>query len=255
MLYIHQLNHLSQKMADLESVYLVRELKEKTPYPLRDEKLAELFSPFFVSATELQAMDQSLNLIEPTVELVKVLLDKQLPLYESINLQRTMQMLTSLPVHLQNNLTFLQEFQIWQSSSHQDVASLLNRIPQLKAMEEKIKTNEQIKGMFMFLLRNKDFFFNYHDVINEGQVATGDSLREGMEKGYFFHFTLEEETKKSGYNEIKFRIPPEELAEVAVIEDNIKKIKMGIDTAYKANMRVVNLSVILYSYVKWLTGK
>ncbi len=255
MLYIHQLNHLSQRMADLESVYLVRELKEKTPYPLREEKLGGLFSPFFVSPSELQVVEQSLSLIEPTVELVKSLSDKELPLYESINLQRTIQMLTSLPIHLQNNLTFLQEFQVWQGSSHQDVASLLNRVPQLKTAEEKMKTNEQIKGMFMFLLRNKDFFFNYHDVINEGQVATGDSLREGMEKGYFFHFTLEEETKKLGYNEIKLRIPQEELAEVAVIEDNIKKIKNGIDIAYKANMRVVNLSVILYSYVKWLTGK
>ncbi len=255
MLYIHQLNHLSQKMADLESVYLVRELKEKTPYPLREEKLASLFSPFFVSPTELQAIDQSLNLVEPTMELVKSLLGKQLPLYESINLQRTIQMLLSLPVHLQNNLTFLQEFQIWQSSLHGDVASLLNRIPQLKMTEEKIKTNDQIKSMFMFLLRNKDFFFNYHDVINEGQVATAESLREGMGKGYFFHFTLEEETKKLSYNEIKLRIPATELEAVAVIEENILKIKNGVDIAYKANMRVVNLSVILYSYVKWLTGK
>ncbi len=255
MLYIHQLNHLSQRMADLESVYLVRELKEKTPYPLREEKLEGLFSPFFVSPTELQAVNQSLDLIEPTIGLVKELIQKQLPLYELINLQRTIQMLGSLPVHLQNNLTFLQEFQIWQGSSHQDVASLLNRIPQLKMMEEKMKANEQIKGMFMFLLRNKDFFFNYHDVINEGQVATGESLREGMEKGYFFHFTLEEETKKLGYNEIKLRIPAPELEAVAIIEGNITRIKKGIDIAYKANLRVVNLSVILYSYVKWLTGK
>ncbi len=255
MLYIHQLNHLSQRMADLESVYLVRELKEKTPYPLREEKLAGLFSPFFVSPTELQAVDQSLSLVEPTMELVKALLEKQLPLYEAINLQRTIQMLGSLPTHLQNNLTFLQEFQIWQGSSHQEVASLLNRIPQLKMTEEKVKANGQVNALFMFLLRNKDFFFNYHDVINEGQVATGVSLEEGMEKGYFFHFTLEEETKKLGYNEIKLRIPSEELEAVAAIEKNITQIKKGIDIAYKANMRVVNLSVILYSYVKWLMGK
>ena len=47
MLYIHQLTHLSAKMADLESVYLVRELREKVKLPLKEEVMEEAFCEFF----------------------------------------------------------------------------------------------------------------------------------------------------------------------------------------------------------------
>ncbi|MBI2102755.1 hypothetical protein HYT55_02865 [Candidatus Woesearchaeota archaeon] len=255
MLYIHQLSHLTPKMADLESVYLVREIKGKTPYPLREDQLKALFNEFFVLGKEIGTIERGLELVEPTVELVKVLLQKQSSLYENINLQRAVQMLKSLPLHLQNNLLFLQEFQIWQGAAPQDVASLFNRVPQLRTMEEKVKTNEEIKKVFGFLLRNPEFFFQYQDVVNEGQVSTTNGLQEGMEKGFFFHVTLEEATKKLDYDAIKRRIPREELDFVEEIEKNIEFIKEAIDTAYKANMRVVNLVVVLYAYIKWLSGK
>ncbi len=269
MLYIHQLNHLSSKMADLESVSLIRELKGKTPYPLQEGQLNVLFRNFFVSGSELAAVENGLNLIEPTVEQVKsltqkssVLTSSQLSsefssplLYEIINLQRAIQMLKSFPPPLQNNLTFLQEFQVWQQSSGQSVALLFNHIPRLKSAEEKIKANEEIKKLFGFLLRHSEFHFNYHDLVNEGQVATASGLQEGMEKGFFFHVTLEETSKKLEYETIRRRIPSEELRVVGEIERNIELIKEAVDISYKANMRIVNLAVILYSYVKWLTGK
>lgn len=255
MLYIHQLNHLTPKMADLESVYLVRDIKSKTPYPLREEQLKEVLRDFFVSGEEISAIESGLAQIEPTIELVKELLQKQSTLYEMINLQRAVQMLKSLPLHLQNNLMFLQEFQIWQNEATLDVVSLLNRVPQLRSMEEKVKANEEIKKVFGFLLRNPEFFFQYQDVVNEGQVSTINGLQEGMEKGFFFHVTLEEATKKMEYDAIKRRIPAEELQSVGEVERNIELVKEGIDVAYKANMRVVNLAVVLYAYVKWLSGK
>ncbi|MBS3170006.1 hypothetical protein J4210_05985 [Candidatus Woesearchaeota archaeon] len=255
MLYIHQLNHLTPKMADLESVYLVRELKQKTAYPLQENQLKELFLPFFISGEELVMIEESLNLIEPTIEQVKSLLQKQSSLYETINLQRAVQMLKSLPLHLQNNLTFLQEFQVWQNTAPNDVALLFNRVPQLRSMEEKMKANEEIKKVFGFLLRNPEFFFQYQDVVNEGQVSTINGLSEGLEKGFFFHVTLEEETKKLEYGIIKRRIPTEELSLVGEIEKNIRCIKEAIDTAYKANMGIINLAVVLYASVKWLSGK
>ena len=81
MLYIHQLSHLTPKMADLESVYLVREIKGKTPYPLREDQLKSLFNDFFVLGNEIETIEKGLELVEPTVELVKGLLQKQSSLY------------------------------------------------------------------------------------------------------------------------------------------------------------------------------
>lgn len=260
MLYIHQLNHLSPKMVELESVYLIRELREKTPYPLQEQQLHDLFHGFFVSNEEISTIENGFALVESTIEQVKTLLQKQLTLsenvlYETINLQRAIQMLKSFPLPLRNNLTFLQEFQVWQQSSPPEISLLLNRVPHLKTKEEKIKANEEIKNIFRFLLRNSEFFFNCRDIVNEGQVATASGLQEGLEKGFFFHMTLEEETKKLDYSVIRSRIPTEELKFVGEIERNIESMKSAIDTAYKANMRIVNFAVILYAYVKWLAGK
>ena len=66
MLYIHQLNQLTVKSAELESVYLIRELKQKTPYPLREEQLQNYFADFFISDTDKNVTEQALPLVQPT---------------------------------------------------------------------------------------------------------------------------------------------------------------------------------------------
>ena len=63
MLYIHQLTHLSPKMADLESVYMVRDLREKVKFPLREEVMEEAFCEFFVSSSELQLIEETTALL------------------------------------------------------------------------------------------------------------------------------------------------------------------------------------------------
>ncbi|MBI2125689.1 hypothetical protein HYU08_03995 [Candidatus Woesearchaeota archaeon] len=92
-------------------------------------------------------------------------------------------------------------------------------------------------------------------MVHEGPVAQVNGLVESMQKGFFFHVSLEEEYKKVDFNTIKRRVPAEELQRVEAIEQNILKIKRAADTAYNANMRMINLSVILYSYVKWLSNR
>ncbi len=255
MLYIHQLTHLSPRMADLESVYVVRELKQKTTFPLAGEKLEEAFCEFFVSSSELQLIEEAISLVELTLEHIKTLLQKESPLYEAINLQRSLQLLKTIPEALKNNLSYLQQVQVWQSNSPAEIAVLFNRIPKLRTPEEKYQVNDQIKNLFTFLLRNPEFAFYAQDMVHEGPVAQISGLAESMEKAFFFHVSLEEEHQKLDFSTIKRRIPAAELEQVAEIERNAQRIKKGIDAAYNANMRMVNLSVMLYSYVKWLSNK
>ncbi len=255
MLYIHQLTHLSSKMADLESVYLVRELREKIKLPLREEVMEEAFCEFFVSSSELQLIEETAALVGPTIEMIKSLVQLESELYETVSLQRALQALEPVTAALESNLAYLQQVQVWQATSSSGMTTLLNQIPKLRTQEEKIRVNDEVKGLFQFLLRNQGFVFHAPDMVHEGPVAQVNGLVESMQKGFFFHSTLEEEYKKVDFATIKRRIPAEELKRVEEIEQNILKIKKGTDTAYNANMRMVNLSVILYSYVKWLSNK
>ncbi|MBU1112222.1 MAG: hypothetical protein ABIG93_02160 [archaeon] len=252
LLYIHQLNRLSQKTADLESVYLIRELKEKTPFPIDSVKLTEFFKEFFVSSDEIEIIDKARNLIEPLIMQIKVLLQGQPTIYEKVNLQRTVQLLKEVSPAIQNSLFYLYEVKRGQSNLPIEIAGLLNKIPKLQTMEEKVQINERLKNHFNFLLRNPNFVFNAKDIINEGSVAQIGGLTESMQKGFFFSISLEEEYSKIDFSKLKMRIPAEELEKVARIETDIKLIKKGVDTAYNVNMKLLNLAVILYSYIKWL---
>ncbi len=242
-------------MADLESVYLVRELREKVKLPLQEEVLEEAFCEFFVSSSELQIIEETMALVEPTIEMIRSLTQLESSLYEAVSLQRAIQALSPIPASLENNLTYLQQVQVWQATSSSALTALLNQIPKLRTQEEKLRVNDEIKGLFQFLLRNQSFVFHSQDMIHEGPLAQVNGLVESMQKGFFFHQSLEEEYKKVDFNTIKRRIPPEELQRVEAIEQNILKIKKGVDTAYNANMRLVNLAVVLYSYVKWLSNR
>lgn len=255
MLYIHQLTHLSPKMADLESVYMVRDLREKVKFPLQANVMEEAFCEFFVSSSELQLVEQVAALVNPTIESIKTLAQLESSLYEAVSLQRAIQALDPITAALESNLAYLQQVQVWQATSSSQLTALLNQIPKLRTQEEKLRVNDDIKGLFQFLLRNQGFVFQATDMVHEGPVAQVNGLVESMQKGFFFHVTLEEEYKKVDFNTIKRRVPADELARVEEIEQNILKIKKATDTAYNANMRMVNLSVILYSYVKWLSNR
>lgn len=242
-------------MADLESVYMVRDLREKVKLPLKEEVMEEAFCEFFVSSSELQLIEETMVLVEPTTEMIKSLTQLESSLYEAVSLQRAIQALAPVTAALESNLAYLQQVQVWQATSGSATTALLNQIPKLRTQEEKLRVNDEIKGLFQFLLRNQGFVFQAQDMVHEGPVAQVNGLVESMQKGFFFHVSLEEEYKKVDFNTIKRRVPTEELQRVEQIDQNIHKIKKALDTSYNANMRMVNLSVVLYSYVKWLTNR
>ena len=156
MLYIHQLNQLTVKSAELESVYLIRELKQKTPYPLREEQLQNYFAYFFISDTDKNVTEQALPLVQPTLEAVEALLAENNPLHEAINLQRAVQLLKELPLPIKNNILYFEEIAEWQKTSFiPEVTSLLNAIPKLRSQEEKQLHNQRLNEPFERVLRNQ----------------------------------------------------------------------------------------------------
>ncbi|MEK6940223.1 MAG: hypothetical protein AABX31_05850, partial [Nanoarchaeota archaeon] len=215
----------------------------------------EAFCEFFVSSSELQVIDGSSKLVEHTIGMIKALAQLESEVYEAVSLQRAIQALSPITAALESNLAYLQQVQVWQATSSSALSNLLNQIPKLRTQEEKLRANDEIKGLFQFLLRNQGFVFHAQDMVHEGPVAQVNGLVESMQKGSFFHFSLEEEYKKVDFSAIKRRLPAENLQRVEEVEQNVLKIKRGIDAAYNANMRMVNLSVILYSYVKWLSNR
>lgn len=255
MLYIHKLSDLSPKTADVESVYLIRELKQKTPYPFNQQLLGDYFSDFSLSATDKDAIDMALQLIDPTIiEMQNMLLERD-PIYEEVNLRRAIQILTELPPALRTNQSYVSEIMAGQDQFAGEITALFNKIPQLRGQEEKVACNHQVNQVFQKVLRHNQFGFHYSDIIHEGQVAQITGLDEGMNKGFFFHISLEDELKKINYDTLLSKLPAEKVQEVELLRENIVLIRKGVERAYQANMRMVNTALVLYSYVKWLTNR
>lgn len=254
MLYIHKLSDLQMKSADVESVYLIRDIKQKIGFPIQAGKFEEYFSEFFVSETDLQLMEDSLVLLASTKEKVQALLAQQSDIFEHINLTRAIQILDMLPEGLHANILFCKEMKEWQEQFIMDASSFLNLVPKLRSKEERVMVNGKISSLFEKLLRNDQFSFHFWDIINESHTANLQGLLEGIQKGYLFHFTIEEELKKLDLNGIRNRLPTETIAMVEEIDGNLQQIDKGVKRAYDANMRMVNAALVLFSCVKWVNN-
>lgn len=255
MLYVHQLNLFTPKNAELESVYLIRELKQKTPYPFRPEALQATFSPLFVSATDIQVMEQALPLIPQMIEKLNELLRQQDTVYEAVNIQRAIQTLQEMPTALQNNLTFAQNVLAWQETAPNELLTLFHAIPRVRTPEERTTCNQQVNTVLQTVLRTNQLYFYHDDIVHEAHTSHLAGLRESLSKGFLFHIFLEEEIKKLPYVDWKERLPSEAVAEVEGIERNIQIIQKGIDRAYQLNMRMINCGLIIYSYIKWMMSE
>jgi len=252
MLYIHQLKDLTPKSSEIESVFIIRDIKKKTPYPLSDDQILNYFSLFYVSESEKNAMTNAVEQVEPLMTEIKELMMSKDAVYEPINLQRALSMLSEIPSPLMTNLKYAQGIAEWQQFFVEQFATLFNTIPRLRSEQEKELCNQHLNKIFEKLLRNDNLAFNYKDIVNEAHTARMSDLSESMDKGFFFHIYLEEELRKLSFNEIKSRIPDEKLRRVENLHMKVREIKKGVDAAYEVNLRMVNWALIVYSYIKWL---
>ncbi len=254
MQYVHRLQDLNSKSMDIESIPLIREIKQKTTYPLSEETIKKYFSSFFVFSNDKEAMEEALLRIEPAIEKTNSLLATKEFTYEADNILRTLQILREMPQSLQNNLTYYQEILNFQKEFAQNIVVLLNKIPQLK-LDEQNECGQQLERHFQILLRSQDFYFNSKDIINEAHLNHIRGLMDSLEKGYLFHFSVGEELNKVPFSAVKLRLPPDKLNEAEAITQEVVVIKRGIEQAYQLNMRMVHWAIHLFSYVKWLSSK
>ncbi|MEM4260324.1 MAG: hypothetical protein QXG00_03740 [Candidatus Woesearchaeota archaeon] len=252
MLYIHDLGKFNIKTAEIESVYLIRELKTLTPHPFSEEKVTEYLKPLLISEKDIKEMIEAFDEIEHVIlciEKIQKLRDED---YEPINLQRAINMLNEIPKPLMNSIKYSQELLEWQKEFIEKIKDLLNSIPKLVSIEEKKLVNEEFNNIFKKILRNEEFRFNFSDVINEAELKRITNLNESLANGFLFHVTLEEEINKVPFAIRKHHIALEKLNKNEEISNRVVKIKKGVETAYQVNMKMINLALVLFSYIKWL---
>src|SRR3989338_5475354 len=251
MLYIHKLADLNRKIAEAESIFLIREFKQKMKLPIPAAKIEECFASCMVSKTEIANMKAALACFEPLLQKVQNLYQQRDALHEAINVARVLQSLQPIPQDLANNLEFAAAIEAWQPMFLQQVPLLLNKIPLLRSMDEKTQVNGEIAKLFQTLTRSNDFRFRSDDLVQEDSVKMINGLVESFNNGYLFHITLEEEIKKLHFSRIRDRIPAEKLAEADDIFKDIQTLQKGILNAYDINMRMIEAALIFYASVKW----
>ncbi|HLD00394.1 MAG TPA: hypothetical protein VJC39_01485 [Candidatus Nanoarchaeia archaeon] len=254
MLYIHKLIDLNRRVADSECIPLVREFKEKIWTPLSYGQIDTYFKDCLITEESITQMEETLFLVNMTLEKVQKLLNERNPLYEPISIQRTIKLLQTIPLALQNNILFAQEMKLWFPTMLLEATQIFNQIKTVPSRETGVQLNSRLSRLFERLLRNNDFKFKYEDLIYENHVEAANGLVESMGKGFFFHVTLEEEIKKLSFQQIKGRIPKDELNLVSELEKDIQSLCRGVKVAYEFNHKIVQASVILYSGVKWAMG-
>ncbi len=254
MLYIHKLSDLNAKSAEIESIQIVRSIRQHESSPTQDNLSSHLIGNF-ISEADIAAIEQAISLISPTiVKLQEIQLSKN-PVYEPVNIVRSIQGLTQVSTNLANSLSYAKDMQALQQGIVSGVATVLNSIPFLRTATEKSEANAALSHYFELILRSKELSFNYQEIISEGHVLLVKDLVESFRNGYIFHFTLEDEIKKANFEAIKPRIPATLLGESNQLGWDIAMIKDGVDRAYDINMRMISQSIVLFSFIKWLTSK
>src|SRR3989338_1779052 len=145
MLYIHTLKDLNPKSAEIESVMITREIKDKNSYPLVESKVNDHFSVFFISQTDIENMQNALQLIPSTVELIEQLPKTQGWEFEIVNIERASAALKEMPEALQNNINYAQSILHNQIFFAPEVTMILNKLPTLKSQDDRQKYEQRIK--------------------------------------------------------------------------------------------------------------
>jgi NADH dehydrogenase/NADH:ubiquinone oxidoreductase subunit G len=254
MLYIHRLGDLNPKSAEIESTIVVRDLKKQKPN-ITEEQFQKDFAAFFISDSDSQAISNAISLINPTIDDVKAIFEKNDSLYEPINLKRAIDILKETPDPLFSNLNYAEDIKKWKDQFIKEITQILNVVPTLKKKEDMELYNNRLNVIFQKILRNKEMKFDFNGIINEANTEHINALSTSMENGFLFHLLLEEEINKTKFSIIKNRIPKQEIEQVEKIKQMVNGIKKGVDRAYENNMRMVQMAVILYSYIRMVSGR
>ncbi|MBI2112127.1 hypothetical protein HYT52_01155 [Candidatus Woesearchaeota archaeon] len=255
MLYIHKLTDLNMRSAETESVYLLRDLKQKFTMPLGYPQFSEFLNDAHVSETDLAMISQALEVLPSTIAQLMMIYESNNQNLEMINVERSINILKALRGYLQSNLDYALTLRDSLELNLKKLVSTLNIVPKAQSHEAKLALNTDISNVFEFLLRNQQFFFNCSDLVEEGALSSIKGLNESYMHGFLYHLGIEEELKKINANEIEAKVPKEICEAINTIKKNVAMIKEASERAYNINKRIVDLSVFLYTFVKWANGK
>ena len=254
MLYIHSPKDLNIKTAEVESVQIIRNVKGRLKIPVSKELLLNDFSQYLIDINNIDVIINSSEIVKPAISKINELIISRNSVYELINLGRAVSMLEELYEPMISNINYLKDIESWQNHKLGSLALILSSLPSARTTDEKIRLNNELNFIFKRILRNDQIMFNSNGMINEGKFARINDLNKSLNEGFFFHFTVKEHLDKVKYNEIKARIPDSELNKVNDIAKDIIEIKKGVDRAYDYNMKMVQLIVNIYSYLKVLVS-
>jgi hypothetical protein len=195
-------------------------------------------------------MSKAFELLTPVIEEVLKIAKAKDPIYEPVNIKRALEMLKDVQAPLSKNIMYAEKMSRVKLRLIREFVGTINTIPDLKKQEDKIKYNAKLNSIFEEVLRNKEMFFNSEELVDDGEVEKIRSLHESMTKGFLIHISLEEEIKKKTYDQIKARIPEEKLKQLDAITESLGHIEKGIQRAYDNNLRMIDLAVLMYSYIK-----
>ena len=252
MLYIHRLQDFNPKSVDIESTSVIRELK-RNPIAYTEQEMDKIFSRFFMTEKERELVVSTLSLLEPALKEINDMALKKDPVYEAVNFVRSKKQVSEVFPALANSLKYHDD--IKQSDVVKETSVILMAIPTLVTTEEKISFNSRLEAVFGKILMNSEFCFNFFDIINEAHVEHINDLKESLENGFLFHRTIEEEIKKLPFEKLRQRIPKEHLQASDRLLQTVLQIKKGIDSMHEMNLRMAELGVILYSYVKMVSSR
>jgi len=250
-IYIHELQRLEPKAAEIESIRLIREIKRVNSYPVTEQKLFAHLSKYFATQLDIDAMAYSLTKIGPCLKEIAVFNPSD-TLLEPINIKRSIGILREIEPALKRNLEYGQQMIALQQTMIKELADAMNKLHDSKNPAEMRACNDRFSPLFEKILRNDKFSLKYDDIIFEAHREHIEDLGRMIPNGYFFHVLLEEEIKKLPFEEIKQRLPRSMVAQSDRIASYVGEVRKGVDAAYYLNMRMVNLALLLYAYVKWL---
>jgi|SRR3989344_4763222 len=252
MIYIHKLSQLSPKIADIEVIPIIRNIKDKINFPLTNESIESSFIEYYVKDENLTLMENSLRAVEILLEELMKIYNEKNQIYEQINIARAIKLVEEIPNPLKNNIEYSKNLLNRKQDIFDELFNIINLLPNTINIEDKRKLNDRINELFNHILRNRDFSFNYNDLINEVHTSHIKDLYNMIDNGFLFHVRLEEELAKTKFNVIKLRIPQELLLTSEKIKEGVLEIKQGVDKAYQINMNSINFALLLYSYIRVL---
>ena len=252
MIYIHKLDQLSPKLADIEVVPIIREIKLKIKIPLAKEEIIHTFTPYFVQEQDISTLEHSLEVVTLALQELKKLYDEKNPLYEQVNIARAMKMIQEIPGPLQQNLLYAKFLSQNKNLVLDEIFTILTSLPHCTTFEEKTALNHKISVLLTSLLRSDGFRFNCTDLVTEVHTSRIQDLSTMLADGLLFHIKIDEELNKVGFETIQLRIPKDRLLISERIRSQILEIKKGVDKAYKTNMLTIQFVLLLYSYIKVL---